>query len=192
VNLCFTQGRSEFSSTFPSNGQRNAPNLTIIMCVLSFPSFAICQHDLNVDALVGMKIMSSIYLLKVWNLSFRVKDLVVEYLVSNKDKTTKIFPHGYLMWRVNWFHLLNWTFEMCIDNILLPLSIYDIRFNYVHLVVLVSLLSISHEHIPTLKMHCNYVKSDSNIYISKLIINITHFLNSLTTYPFWDGRSSDK
>jgi len=96
------------------------------------------------------------------------------------------------MWRVNWFHLLNWTFEMCIDNILLPLSIYDIRFNYVHLVVLIYLLSISHEHVPALKMHCNYVQSDSNIYISKLIINITHFLRSLTTYPFWDGRSSHK
>ncbi len=110
----------------------------------------------------------------------------------NKDKATTISPHGYLMWRVNWFHLLNWTFEMCIDNILLPLSIYDIRFNYVHLVVLISLLSISHEHILALKMHCNYVKSDSNIYISKLIINITHFLSSLTTYPFWDGRSNHK
>jgi hypothetical protein len=96
------------------------------------------------------------------------------------------------MWRVNWFHLLNWTFEMCIDNILLPLSTYDIRFNYVHLVVFISLLSISHEHIPTLKMHYNYVKSDSNIYISKLIINITHFLSSLTTYPFWDGRNNHK
>ncbi len=91
------------------------------------------------------------------------------------------------MWRVNWFHLLNWTFEMCIDNILLPLSIYNIRFNYVHLVVFISLLSNSHEHIPVLKMHCNYVKSDSN-----MIINITHFLSSLTTYPFWDGRSSHK
>ncbi len=96
------------------------------------------------------------------------------------------------MWRVNWFHLLNWTFEMCIDNILLPLFIYDIRLNCVHLVVLISLLFISYEHIPTLKMHCNYVKSDSNIYISKLIINITHFLSSLTTYPFWNGRSNHK
>ncbi len=96
------------------------------------------------------------------------------------------------MWRVNWFHLLNRTFEMCVDNILLPKSIYDIRFNYVHLVVFISLLSISHEHIPTFKMHCNYVKSDSNIYISELIINITHFLDSFTTYPFWDGRNNHK
>jgi hypothetical protein len=96
------------------------------------------------------------------------------------------------MWRVKWFHLLNWKFEMCIYNTLFPLSIYDIRLNYVHLVVLISLLSISHEHIPILKMHCNYVKSDSNIYISKLIINITHFLSSFITYPFWDGRNSHK
>jgi hypothetical protein len=63
VHLCFTQGRSEFSSTFLNFGQSNAPNLTIIMCVLSFPSFTICQHDLNVDAL-GTKIVSSIYLIK--------------------------------------------------------------------------------------------------------------------------------
>jgi len=33
------------------------------------------------DAL-GMKIMSPIYLLKDWNLSFEVKDFVVEYLVN--------------------------------------------------------------------------------------------------------------
>ncbi len=41
-------------------------------------------------------------------------------------------------------------------------------------------------------MHCNYVKSDSNIYISKLIINITHFLISFIAYPIWDGRSNHK
>jgi hypothetical protein len=81
VHLCFTQGRSKFSSTFPNISQSNAPNLTIIMCVLSFPSFTICQHNLNVDAL-GTKIVSSIYLLKVWNLNFKIKDFVVEYLVS--------------------------------------------------------------------------------------------------------------
>ncbi len=81
VHLCFTQGRFEFSSTFPNINQSNAPNLTIIMCVLSFPSFTICQHDLNVDVL-GTKIMSSIYLLLVWNLCFRIKDFFVEYLVN--------------------------------------------------------------------------------------------------------------
>ncbi len=77
LHLCFI----EFSSTFPYNGQRNAPNLTIIMCVLSFPSFIIYQYNLNVDAL-GMKIMSPVYLLEVWNLRFGVKDFVVDYLVS--------------------------------------------------------------------------------------------------------------
>jgi hypothetical protein len=81
VHLCFTQGKSESSLTFPSNGQNNAPYLTVIMCVLSFPSFTIYQYNLNMDAL-GMKIMSPIYLLKDWNLSFGVKDFVVEYLVS--------------------------------------------------------------------------------------------------------------
>jgi hypothetical protein len=41
VYFCFTQGRSESSLTFPSNGQSNALDLIVIMCVLSFPSFTI-------------------------------------------------------------------------------------------------------------------------------------------------------
>jgi hypothetical protein len=129
VHLCFI----EFSSTFPSNGQSNAPNLTIIMCVFSFPSFTIYQYNLNVDAL-GMKIVSPIYLLKVRNKGFCCW-LSCEY---NKDKATTISPHGFLMWRANSFHLLNWRFEVCIHKILLPSFIYNIKFNYVHLVVLAS------------------------------------------------------
>ncbi len=89
LHLCFT----EFSSAFPSNGQSNAPNLTIIMCVLSFPSFTIYQYNLNVDTL-GMKIVSPIYLLKVWNWRFGVKYFVVDYLAS----IIRIKLHNFTPW----------------------------------------------------------------------------------------------
>jgi len=114
----------------------------------------------------------------------------------NKDKATTISPHGYLMWRVNWSHLLNWTFEVCINNILLPSSLYDIRFNYVK-VLLVSFTS-----------NMNTFQLSKCIATMLKVIQIYTYQNwsstsptSLAhsqptqfeiTYPVWNGRNNHK